>query len=67
MFKKIKKFINNNIVYKPYNMIICKNDLHKGMCDCECHTYNGMLHIIDCCHQEKCPDCKKELNIKKRF
>lgn len=66
MLKKIKElFQANENSYKPYNMIICANELHKKICNCECHTTKGMLHMVACCHEEKCPDCKKNLNIKK--
>lgn len=63
MIKKIFKISQSE--FKPYNMIICNNQLHKYICNCECHENKGMLHIIDCCHQEVCPDCKKTLNINK--
>ena len=65
MFEKIKKLLKpNEDSYRPYNIIICKNDLHKNICDCDCHTTKGMLHIVDCCHEEKCKDCGKKLNVK---
>lgn len=69
MFEKIKDFLSNsnsNNGYKPFNMILCKNELHERICKCSCHTSPGMLHIVACCHIEKCPDCKKNINIKRK-
>lgn len=62
MFDKLKSLFNTG--YKPYNMVICANKLHKKICNCSCHTTKNMSHMTACCHIEKCPDCKKELRIK---
>lgn len=61
MIEKIREIfkINNNS-YRPYNMVICANKLHKRICHCssqkDCEK--------NCCHIETCPDCKKQLKIK---
>lgn len=66
MFEKIKKLLkNSNVGYKSYNMIICKNELHKRICKCSCHTNKGMQHITACCQYKVCPDCNKKLNVLK--
>lgn len=64
MFEVLKKILNSkNEDYKPYNMIICKNELHKHLCDCACHKNTNMLHCAPCCSTKKCPDCQKTLNV----
>lgn len=66
MFKKLKNILKKQDEnYKPYNMIICNGELHKKICDCECHKNNNMLHCIPCCSKKTCPICNKELNVKK--
>lgn len=65
MIEKIKEiFRTTNDNYKPYNMIICANELHKKICHCSCHTTPNMVHIRSCCFKKTCPDCKKELNVR---
>lgn len=74
MIEKIKEiFRKSNSGYKAYNMIIdaktitCTNSRHESTCNCSCHSHPGTLHIVACCHQEVCPDCKKEINVKKKY
>lgn len=62
MFNKLKSLFNTG--YKPYNMVICADPLHKKVCNCSCHTHPSIVHIKACCGVQKCPTCKVELNIK---
>ena len=66
MFEKLKSILKKQDEnYKPYNMIICNGELHKQICDCECHKNNNMLHCVPCCSKKTCPICNKDLNVKK--